>query len=79
MYNYNRFHKKNERIQKKLINRKNYVYQTLIELSEKYFIEQNSEVIDLGCGVGTFDFFLAAQGYNVIGVDISDKAIDTAK
>ena len=33
------------------------------------------EILDLGCGVGTIDFFLAQKGYQVTGIDISADAI----
>lgn len=38
----------------------------------------NGNVLELGCGTGHDSFFLASQGFNVIGIDISKKAIDKA-
>ncbi|HEX8091263.1 MAG TPA: AMP-binding protein [Blastocatellia bacterium] len=36
-------------------------------------------VLDLGCGTGTFAFFMADAGYNVMGIDASDESIEIAK
>ena len=35
--------------------------------------------LDLGCGTGTHAIYLAQQGYNVVGVDFSPKAIELAR
>ncbi len=35
-------------------------------------------VIDLGCGTGTHSIYLAQQGFNVTGIDISQTAIQRA-
>lgn len=36
-------------------------------------------VLDLGCGMGRHCIYLAAEGFRVIGVDISTSALKTAK
>jgi len=38
--------------------------------------DKKLKILDVGCGVGTIDLFLAAQGHSVKGIDISQKAID---
>ncbi len=46
------------------------------------FIESNSKrgrALDLGCGTGTNAIYLAQQGFQVVGVDFSAKAIATAR
>jgi ubiquinone/menaquinone biosynthesis C-methylase UbiE len=35
--------------------------------------------IDIGCGLGTNSLWMASQGIKVTGIDISERAIDTAK
>ncbi|MCI5126573.1 MAG: class I SAM-dependent methyltransferase [Candidatus Electrothrix sp. AR5] len=37
------------------------------------------KVLDIGCGTGTNAIWLAQQGFEVTGLDISDKAIALAK
>jgi SAM-dependent methyltransferase len=36
-------------------------------------------VIELGCGAGNYVIYLAAKGFDAVGVDISDYAIDIAR
>lgn len=38
-----------------------------------------ARLLDLGCGTGWTSEFFARVGYTVVGVDISQKAIDTAR
>ncbi|WP_426936577.1 class I SAM-dependent methyltransferase [Brevibacterium sp. LE-L] len=49
-----------------------------------HLIDQVSELepgtaLDAGCGAGTEALWLASQGWNVTGADISDTALDTAQ
>ena len=37
------------------------------------------KIIELGCGVGNYVRYLSQMGFNVTGVDISDKAIEIAR
>lgn len=74
---YEKFHAE-LKLQKRIIRRNNFTYRNLIEIIEKY-LEYAKSVLDIGCGVGTVDFYLASQGCNVVGIDISKKAISMAK
>lgn len=38
-----------------------------------------SRVLDVGCGTGELALFLARQGYDVLGIDLSQLAIQQAK
>lgn len=78
MLDYNRFHLKNKKTQVKLISKSDYTYQTMIFLASIFFIKRRGKILDLGCGVGTIDFFLANQGFSVTGIDISKRAISLA-
>lgn len=42
-------------------------------------IRKNSFVLDLGCGNGVNSLFLAKEGFSVVGIDFSSKAIQKAK
>ncbi|MGJ8682419.1 class I SAM-dependent methyltransferase [Paraglaciecola sp.] len=39
----------------------------------------NQRILDVGCGAGYFSLELAREGHYVTGIDIADKAIDTAQ
>lgn len=36
-------------------------------------------ILDCGCGLGELSIYLALQGYNVIGIDVSEQAIRACK
>lgn len=38
-----------------------------------------ARVLDVGCGTGTHALWLAAQGFDVVGIDISPRAIERAR
>ncbi|MDT3696351.1 MAG: class I SAM-dependent methyltransferase [Ignavibacterium sp.] len=42
-------------------------------------IQPNSTVIDVGCGTGRFSFLAADKAAKVVGIDLSEKNINTAK
>ncbi|USH00560.1 class I SAM-dependent methyltransferase [Thermococcus argininiproducens] len=57
-------------------------YQKRIEELEPYllkFMEKKGKVLDLACGVGGFSFLLEEYGFDIIGVDISEKMIEKAR
>jgi ubiquinone/menaquinone biosynthesis C-methylase UbiE len=41
--------------------------------------KENEEILDLGCGEGRDTIWLASQGFNVTGVDVSAAALDRAR
>lgn len=45
----------------------------------KKFIQPDSTVIDVGCGTGRFSFLIADKVNKVVGIDLSEKNISTAK
>jgi SAM-dependent methyltransferase len=76
---YNRYHRQNKHIQAKVISKKNYTYASILGFITSYVKKPGATVLDIGCGVGTIDFYLASVGFNVTGIDISDRAIALAK
>lgn len=51
--------------------------QELVELIERRKISP-CKVIDMGCGEGFYSIYLASKGFDVAGVDISERAIQYA-
>jgi len=45
----------------------------------KESIPEKGNILDVGCGNGNISIHLGSKGYSVLGVDISEKAINTAK
>lgn len=74
---YDKYHKKNKNVQLKFISDRNYTYQSLIFLSTR-FIKPKSKILDLGCGVGTMSMWLASKGNDVVGLDVSQSAVNLA-
>ncbi len=53
--------------------------QELVSLVAAGVIPPHASVVDMGCGAGRESVFLAECGFDVIGVDISSKALEIAK
>jgi len=45
----------------------------------KKLIMQNSSVLDVGCGTGRFSFSIGEKVSKIVGIDLSNKNITTAK
>lgn len=56
------------------IKRLNFIIEVL-----KSRLPQGAEVLDVGCGNGVISRSLGAEGFNVRGVDVSEKTIERAK
>ncbi|MHA1753914.1 MAG: class I SAM-dependent DNA methyltransferase [Candidatus Odinarchaeia archaeon] len=55
-------------------------YSKEVDFLDKLFKQFNiKSVLDLGCGLGSHDLFLAKKGYSVIGIDNSVKMIYLAR
>ena len=48
-------------------------------LLKKINIKPNSKVLDLACGTGRHSIYLSKKGFDVVGIDKSEKNILTAK
>lgn len=49
-----------------------------VEVIESSFVKP-CKAIDLGCGIGLHAIYLAKRGFEVVGVDISESAIEQAR
>lgn len=76
-FNYNDFHKSTS-AQKKVIKDDNFTYRLLLSELNKY-IKPKDKILDIGCGAGTLCLYFANKGHQVLGIDISDKAVLDAK
>ncbi|MDD3679430.1 MAG: methyltransferase domain-containing protein [Candidatus Shapirobacteria bacterium] len=63
---------------KKTISEQSFTYKPLFRELKKY-IKKNSMILDAGCGEGNISLILAKKNNNITGIDISKKAINTAK
>ncbi len=52
--------------------------QRLVELVESEKIKP-CKAIDIGCGEGFYSIYLASKGFDVLGIDFSEKAIQHAR
>lgn len=73
---YEKFHNTTS-IQNKVIGSNNFTYKLLLNVIDKYIIGSRS-ILDIGSGAGTLGLYYASKGYDVLGIDISKKAIDCA-
>lgn len=74
---YETFHK-DRRLQKRVISDKNFTYRNIVKVLKRYS-RKKKKILDIGCGVGTIDFYLAKKGHKVTGIDASENAINIAK
>lgn len=51
----------------------------ILETIEKYDIDKDAEILDMGCGEGRNCLHLLKLGYNITGTDCSTEAIETCK
>lgn len=67
---------RDRKLPKRVVNDKNFTYRHVIEVLDKYC--KSNDVLDVGSGVGTVDFYLAKKGKKITGIEISQKAYDIA-
>ena len=74
---YEEFHK-DAVMQTSIINSNNLVYRPVLPFIDKY-LQPDMKVLDIGCGLGTVSLYIANKGNEVLGIDISEKALDAAQ
>lgn len=67
---------RDRRIPKRIIAKHNYTYRHIIEILDRFC--KSKDVLDIGSGVGTIDFYLASMGKKVTGIEISDEGMKAA-
>lgn len=66
--------------QKKLIDDTNFTYFNFFRyIFPKICIEKPKTILDVGSGAGTLDLYLGSRGFKVVGIDISEKAINVSR
>ena len=40
---------------------------------------QPGRALDIGCGEGFYSLYLASLGFDVVGIDLSDRAVELAR
>jgi SAM-dependent methyltransferase len=53
-------------------------YQTITQYFIKY-LPKNGTILESGCGLGRWVFFLKHRGYNITGIDLASSAVGCAK
>lgn len=51
----------------------------ICSMKDRYAERDGKSILDLGCGTGGHALFLARQGYQITGVDLSENMIEQAK
>lgn len=74
---YEDFHEKTS-VQKKIISKNNFTYRYILRFIDKYVVGKK-RVIDVGCGAGTLCFYIANNEIEVLGIDVSSKAINACQ
>lgn len=64
-------------IQIKVIKNNNFTYRILLEIIN-YYLKSPKNILDIGCGAGALGLYLANNGNTVLGIDISQKAVESA-
>ena len=61
---------------KRIISKKDFTYRHIVAVLDKFCLKKN--VLDIGSGVGTLDFYLALHGKTILGIETSHKAVKIA-
>lgn len=68
---------RDRKLPKRIIGPKNFTYRLIVAVLDKYC--KSKDVLDVGSGVGTLDFYLGQKGKKVTGIEISERAFNIAQ
>lgn len=71
---YDQYHS-TPKIQTKVIAENNFTYRNMMGLIGPLLERKRFAILDYGCGVGTLDFYLSSRGHDVLGLEVSKRAI----
>ena len=74
---YEAFHSRTKKINQ-IPSRQNFTYKPFISLLDGY-LRKKSSILDIGCGTGAVDFYLASSDHSIDGIDVSTRAISACK
>lgn len=75
---YNQYHQKNNPYVK-IINDNNFTYAFVLPVIKSLVTDwKQTRVLDVGCGVGPLSLYCAKKGAEVVGIDISKRAVAIA-
>lgn len=74
---YEEFHR-DTAVQTRIIKKNNFTYRIIIDVLTKY-LKKGDSILDIGCGAGTLSLYMASKGYDIYGIDISEKAIKACR
>ncbi len=72
---YEKYHEE-RLLPKRIIGKKDFTYRHIVSVLDEYCTDK--DVLDIGSGVGTLDFYLASKGKSITGIEISKRAVDIA-
>lgn len=76
---YEKFHE-HIKLQNKVITKENFTYKEIISVLNNILpLLVRRKVLDIGCGSGSLTFYIAKQGFKVLGLDISQRAVKSCK
>lgn len=74
---YENFHK-TTLLHRHLVSENNFTYRIIFAVLNK-FLRSRQKILDIGCGAGTISFYLASKKHEVLGIDISNNAINACR
>lgn len=75
---YDRFHKGSTGTGR-VTDERNFTYRIILSVINQFIDLPQKKILDIGCGVGAVDLYLASKGHTVHGIDIAENAIVSAR